>query len=219
MRYYLAILTVATLFIAPFPTPRSHIAAGSGPPRATVLGYSREEFGQGWADTGNGCTTRTEALALAFGGDGVASISCSTPYTSWGAAPIDDPYTGTAITPADVELDHLIPLSAAWDLGAHAWPRRTRIAFANDPRNLVVVSAAANQEKSDQLPSEWMPPARRKRCAYSHRLADVAQAYRLVLPAEDLRAMRRSCAGFSGLIGTRSLNGSQVHAQTAGREL
>ncbi|QPK83994.1 HNH endonuclease [Corynebacterium qintianiae] len=203
MRYYLALLIALTLAVVPWPTPRSLIDApttASPPQRATVLGYERDAFGPGWAATPSGCDTRSALMAQAF-----SVPSCSVPYREWSARPITDPYTGQPLLPADVEIDHVYPLSAAWDSGAHAWTGAQRLAFANDPRNLVVTSSAANQDKSDQLPSEWLPPAPRARCAYARQLTAVARAYELALPRDDLRAVRRACSGFTGLVGRSSL--------------
>lgn len=205
MRLYLLILSVLTALVVPFPTGLARFEAAAGPPRATVLGYSREEFGEGWATLDDACTTRTAAMAQAF-----RSGTCRTPHRQWDVSPITDPYTGHPLVPADVEIDHLVPLAAAWDLGAHAWTPQRRRDFANDPRNLVVTSSAANQAKSDQLPSEWLPPQRRARCAYARRLAAVAAEYGLALPAPDLRAARRACSGVAGLAGRRELAPSQV---------
>ncbi|WP_342319532.1 GmrSD restriction endonuclease domain-containing protein [Corynebacterium mayonis] len=203
MRYYLALLTVLTIAFSPFPTglSRSIPAADHAPPlRVTVTGYDREAFGPGWAHLSEGCTTRTFVMAKAF-----AATECSTAYPDWPVDSISDPYTGEQIAPTDVEVDHLVPLSAAWDMGAHAWPRKRREAFANDPRNLIVVAAAVNREKSDQLPSEWMPSNWRARCAYARQLTAVAYAYDLVLPQPDLRAAKRACAGTAGILGREHL--------------
>lgn len=202
MRYYLILLTALTVAVVPFPTPRSLIDAPSTAPgqRATVLGYEREAFGPGWAATPEGCDTRTRLMAQAYHAE-----SCRTPYRQWQVAAIDDPYTGKPLAPAEVEIDHIYPLSAAWDSGAHAWPAQKRASFANDPRNLVVTAASANREKSDQLPSEWLPPDLSARCAYAQRLVFIAREYALQLPGSDLRAARRACAGLSGVLGRRSL--------------
>ncbi|WJY67797.1 HNH endonuclease family protein [Corynebacterium auris] len=202
---YLVALCLLTLLVVPFPTAASRIEAPAAPPRTTVLGYSREQFGPGWAPQPGGCTTRTAALAKAFD-----ASTCATPPREWEVAAIVDPYTGHDITPGDVELDHLLPLSAAWDLGAYAWTEHQRVAFANDPRNLVVTSAAANQEKSDKLPSEWLPPDWRARCAYARRLVAVARAYNLAVPQPDLRASRRACSGVAGLASRRTLTAEAV---------
>lgn len=206
MRFFLALLVAVTLAVLPFPTPRSLIDAPTNAPppqRATVIGYERDAFGPGWAPAPGGCDTRTVLIAQEFG-----AAHCAVPQRQWDPATVrqvTDPYTGAPLDPAEVEIDHLVPLAAAWDTGAHSWDRERRVRFANDPRNLVVTSATANRDKSDQLPSEWLPPAPRARCAYARQLVAVARDYELALPAPDLRAARRACSGFAGLIGASTL--------------
>ena len=198
-RAYLAVLSTITVAVVPFPTPHSLFDVPSHPqPRHTVLGYERENFGDGWGTQRTGCTTREAVMASAWQID-----SCALPYRQWdmsAAAPFDDPYTGTPLDPSEVEIDHIIPLRAAWDSGAHAWPEDKRIAFANDPLNLVVTSRTANQAKSDSLPSEWVPPKKNARCDYARRIALIARTYSLALPKPDVRAMRRQCSGVRGLV-------------------
>lgn len=104
-----------------------------------------------------------------------------------------DPYTHRTVPVSDVEIDHIFPLSAAWDMGAAEWDMHTATQFANDPLNLVAVEGAANRDKSDQLPSAWMPPYRGHRCWYSERLAAIAVAYDLALTTADVARMKRSC--------------------------
>ncbi|ANE03732.1 GmrSD restriction endonuclease domain-containing protein [Corynebacterium crudilactis] len=142
------------------------------PQRATVLGYDRASMFGGW-----------------LGGVREAIVA---------EADDIDPYAGDALDISDAEVDHIFPLSAAWDLGAHSWSAGERIQFANDPLNLVLVSRAENQEKSDQLPSQWLPSDRSVRCWYVSRLFSVANAYELPLPEEDIRVSRKQC-GFAKL--------------------
>ena len=199
-RAYLCALVLATVAVVPFPTPRSLIDVPVSPhPRRTVLGYERSFFGDGWGTQRSGCTTREAVMASAWEVE-----SCVVPYRQWDMSstePFTDPYTDELLDPADVEIDHIIPLRAAWDAGAHAWPEDKRLAFANDPLNLVVTSRTANQAKSDSLPSEWLPPDAKVRCDYSRRIAAIARAYELALPKPDVRTMRRQCSGMRGLIG------------------
>lgn len=172
---------------------RGHGGAGGGAESGRSGAGGSSEGGR----SGNGGSSE--------GGRGgeVGGALARTPAPPARVEPITDPYTGEDLLPADVEIDHIFPLSAAWDMGAYAWPQEKRLAFANDPLNLVVTSSRANQAKSDSLPSEWMPPARRNRCDYSRRLAAVASKYQLAIPREDRRVMRRSCAGFAGLTSAR----------------
>lgn len=120
------------------------------PRRPHVPGYDRDcgtghgcSFGPAWsddvevADGHNGVDTRTDVIAR----------------DRAGARVLRDPYSGLA-APA-IQIDHLVPLAAAWDLGAARWPPRLRVDFANDPEELLAVSAAENQAKSDETPGDW----------------------------------------------------------------
>ncbi|MFD5867390.1 DUF1524 domain-containing protein [Corynebacterium sp. NPDC060344] len=115
---------------------------------------------------------------------------------SAGTGQIADVYTGENLEPdiADIDVDHVYPLAAAWDFGAHAWDARTRRAFANDAElNLVPVASAVNREKSDLTPAEWLPPERDLRCPYSHRYLSVAASWQLPISVDDWKAMADSC--------------------------
>ena len=84
-------------------------------------------------------------------------------------------------------------------------PDRLPAAMDNLRRWVRQARDMANQAKGDKLPSEWMPEARRSRCAYGHRMVNVAKHYALPLPRADMRAIRRSCSGVAGLIARREL--------------
>ncbi|WKD60953.1 hypothetical protein CCICO_04580 [Corynebacterium ciconiae DSM 44920] len=157
--------------------------------RSKHPGYQREFFGPGWRaqpELGPGCTTRDRTLRA-------AGVTASCERRPHGA--LRDLYTGETVDAAteDIQIDHIFPLAAAWDLGAAIWPSIKAEDFANDPLNIVAVSAHANQEKSDALPSVWMPPYHRHHCWYSERLAYVAARYGLALPHKDIARMKRSC--------------------------
>lgn len=204
---YLTLLIALTLATVNFPVGQRELlfhleATPPAPQRLKVLGYDRDHFGPGWAMHPSGCTTREEILASTFDAPGCAPTEPTT--TPQPKVRVIDPYTGHELTADDVEIDHVFPLSAAWDLGAHSWDDPTRLRFANDPANLIATSSVANREKSDQLPSEWIPPLRSARCAYATRLAAVAHEYRLALPQADRKAMRAQCR--KNLIGLLSVD-------------
>lgn len=159
------------------------------PQRVRVLGYERAAFGNGWAPApGSGCDTREMMIRQAAPAVGPGCEA---------AGEVPDPYGGPTehidINLDPIEIDHVFPLSAAWDLGAHHWETSRRVAFANDPRNLVLTSRSANQSKSDDLPATWLPEQRSSRCWYVRRLAAVAVAYQLPLPEADIAVMRNQC--------------------------
>lgn len=163
--------------------------------RVRVLGYDRDQFG-GWTSgvtaDGGYCTSREAVLVTTFGRrpGSAGPPACPDP----GPTAVDV-YTGRRISPDEVEIDHVVPLAAAWDHGAHAWPRDRRVDFANDlALNLVAVAGPVNQAKSDGTPGEWLPPGDGAvPCAYVARYLTVSVSYGLTVSDADAAASRRSC--------------------------
>lgn len=159
--------------------------------------YRRDAFGPAWTDDarvsggGNACDTRNDVLARDL--TVTARVVTSSCAQAVAAGTFVSPYTGRSIgfrrgrSSAAVQIDHIVPLSLAWDLGAAAWPQRRRWSFANDPRNLVAVDAASNQAKSDYEPARWMPPLRAFHCQYAVQFVVVLVAYDLPIdsPSRD----------------------------------
>ncbi|GLP76357.1 hypothetical protein TUM20983_34670 [Mycobacterium antarcticum] len=107
---------------------------------------------------------------------------------------LHDPYTNDTVTftrgnqiGAAVQIDHLVPLALAWDLGARNWTDAMRIRFANDPANLLAVQGQANQDKGDAEPADWMPPNHAFWCQYAVQFAAVLRGY--ALPIDDRSAV------------------------------
>lgn len=174
------------------------------PDRGDVPGYDRDcsgasacVFGPAWSDTtgapgsGNGCPTRLDVLARDLrGAEAVPGEACAVR-----GGILVDPYTGRVVDVAraglrGVHVDHVFPLSAAWDLGAWRWSAGRRAAFANDvDRNLVAVSGTVNTRKADSTPAEWMPPDPARHCFYAARYLTAAVAYDLPVTAADENAL------------------------------
>ncbi|WP_092968385.1 HNH endonuclease family protein [Agromyces sp. CF514] len=172
------------------------VVAGPG----STTPYDRDLFGAAWADVdGNGCDTRNDVLIrdlvdIAFRADSNGCIVRT--------GTLHDPYTGAVIsfvrgpdTSEAVQIDHVVPLSYAWQHGASTWTDVQRTAFANDPANLSAVDGPANQSKSDSGPAEWMPPQGGYACTYVDRFAGVLLAYGLTVSPADYAAMTTVDAG------------------------
>jgi len=149
--------------------------------RAPRTGYEREQFGQRWKDIDrNGCDTRNDVLAR-----DLTAIVRSGPCTVLSGS-LADPYTGQAIafqrgqgTSEQVQIDHVVALSDAWQKGAQQLAPEVRERFANDPLNLLAVDGPANQSKGDGDAATWLPSHKPTRCAYVARQVSVKAAYGL----------------------------------------
>lgn len=163
--------------------------------RAPKTGYTREAFGQAWSDDvtvglgHNGCDTRSDILRRDLVD---VTLKPGTRDCVPLSGTLHDPYTGGVIafvrgadTSADVQIDHVVALSDAWQTGAQQLPEDTRRDLANDPLNLLAVDGPSNQAKSDSDAASWLPPQRSYRCAYVSRQVAVKAAYDLwITPAE-----------------------------------
>lgn len=161
------------------------------PRRVRVVGYERTKFLQGWAQTvapdGGYCSTRELVLNLSF--DTVPDQPCA---RAVGEAP--DEYSAEPVSPQGTDIDHIFPLSAAWDMGAHAWSQGKRHRFANDWQyNLAITASELNREKSDATLEAWLPPTRAARCPYAARYLVVAARYGLAITVGDATTARRAC--------------------------
>lgn len=157
--------------------------------RAPKTGYSRAQFGDAWSDTDhNGCDTRNDILNR--------DLTAKQHKNSRGCVVIsgvlNDPYTGKIInflrgkdTSEQVQIDHVVALSDAWQSGAQEISAQERLQLANDPENLLAVDGPANQQKSDSDAATWLPANASFRCSYVARQIRVKAKYHLwVKPAE-----------------------------------
>ncbi len=155
--------------------------------RAPKTGYSRKQFGDGWAQLGN-CDVRNHVLAR----DMTAVVYRSATDCTVLNGTLQDPYTGRIINfvrgpngSAAVQIDHVIALSNAWQTGAQLLTKNQRMQLANDPLELLAVDGPANQQKSDADAATWLPSNKDYRCRYVARQIAVRKKYSLwVVPAE-----------------------------------
>ncbi|MET7473418.1 HNH endonuclease family protein [Streptomyces sp. NPDC005648] len=167
--------------------------------RAPKTGYSRERFGTAWADTdSNSCDTRDDILQRDLEGVRFSGGRCRVSY----GVLESDPYSGKKVTyrrgASLVDIDHIVPLSDAWQKGAKYWDASKRIALANDPLNLIAVDSSTNRSKGDGDAATWLPPNKSYRCAYVAGQVAVKRKYQLWVTAAEKAAMEkvlRTCPG------------------------
>ena len=158
--------------------------------RAPKTGYSRDQFGPAWADVDrNGCDTRNDILKRDLT-DVVYKSGTRNCVIASGT--LRDRYSGETInfvrgnvTSMEVQIDHVVALSNAWQTGAFKLTEEQRKALANDPLNLFAVKGSLNQQKSDGDAATWLPPLKSFRCAYVAQQIAVKAKYSLwVVPPE-----------------------------------
>ena len=136
--------------------------------RASSSNYSRDAFGSAWKDVDrNGCDTRNDILQRDF----TTSVlkpgtgDCKVIGGTW-----TDPYSNESYTfteaPSGAQVDHVVSLKNAWEMGADMWDDQMRVEYANDPLNLRVTIASLNQQKSDSNAASWLPPYKPGRCSF-----------------------------------------------------
>ncbi len=175
-------------------TARARLARLATVQPAWEVAYDRvRDFSTAWADVDhNGCDTRDDILRRDL-------RAIRTRPGTGDCVVVDgslvDPYTGVTLSfsksdASAVQIDHVVPLHAAWILGAWRWPPGRRLAFANDPRNLVAVDGPSNQEKGDRLADRWLPKNERIHCVYAIDTTVVHAAYGLGVTAGERRALQ-----------------------------
>lgn len=171
-------------------------------PLNLAVPYERtQDFGPAWADVDhNGCDTRNDILHRDLTN---IEVRPGTHDCVVVTGTLRDPYSGTTVQflkaqASRVQIDHVVPLHAAWELGAYQWPYAQRLAFANDPANLLAVDAHNNEAKGDSLADTWVPPNQGEWCSYAQRTIAVHAAYHLAVTAAEKSALARllgSCTG------------------------
>lgn len=168
--------------------------------RAPKTGYDRAQFGQAWSDAvevdggRNGCDTRNDVLRRDLTD---IALDPNTGGCVVLTGLLQDPFTGRMIsfvrgqdTSREVQVDHLVALSNAWQTGAQQLGEQRREDFANDPLNLLAVDGSANAQKGDGDAATWLPRTA-FRCEYAARQIAVKQRYDLWVTPPERDALTR----------------------------
>ena len=172
--------------------------------RAPKTGYERSQFGPAWSDVDrNGCDTRNDILNRDLTS---VTYKPGTHNCLVLSGTLMDPYSGEKIafergvaTSSDVQIDHVVALSNAWQTGAFKLTYEKRLAFANDPINLLAVKGRLNSQKGDGDAATWLPPRKDIRCAYVAQQIVVKAKYGLWVTPPEKTAMvglLSKCPGF-----------------------
>ncbi|MDN5806582.1 MAG: DUF1524 domain-containing protein [Brevibacterium sp.] len=160
--------------------------------RAPKTGYDADLFTWRSDADRNGCDTRNDVLrrdlrdiTLKAGTKGCVVI----------AGDLSDEYKGETYAfdrdPNNIDIDHIIARSNAWQTGAAKFDEDTLREFGNDPLNLLAVSSSLNRQKGDGDAATWLPPAKSYRCEYVSRQIAIKHKYELWVVKAEKSAMQR----------------------------
>ncbi len=160
--------------------------------RAAKTGYTRATFSDGWGKVGT-CDVRNYILGRDLTEVVFVPNTCKVDRGT-----LVDPYTARTMlflrgpnTSDDIQIDHVVSLSDAWQKGAQQLDPLTRYAFANDPLNLLAVQGDANQAKGDGDAATWLPANKAYRCPYIARQIAVKTRYKLWVTRAEYDTMAR----------------------------
>lgn len=148
--------------------------------------YDRDDWPT-WADLDDdGCDTRQQVLIeQSLTPAQVDPARCTVVAGDWVSI-----YDGmTTEQPGDLDIDHVVALEEAHESGGWQWTPEQRRSFANDPANLVAVSASSNRSKGSRPPQEWRPTDRSSWCEFARIRVDVKVRYRLTATTPERDAL------------------------------
>lgn len=159
--------------------------------RAPKTGYARTEFYQTWP-TVDGCNLRQRIIKREVGDNAVLD-GCDVV-----AGTFVEAYTGEtreyktkAEFSKNIQIDHIVALSDAWQKGAQNLTAERRYELATDPLNLIAADGPANQQKSDGDAATWLPKNKAFRCQYVARQVSVKSKYSLWVSQAEHDAIAR----------------------------
>lgn len=162
--------------------------------KAPKTGYSRTEFTH-WSDPDkNGCDARNDTLKRDFAWIVFRERSNECKVIK---GLLLDPFSGKSInfdlqnSNSNVDIDHIVSLSNAWQTGAAYLSKEIRTNFANDPLNLLAVDAKLNRQKGDGDAATWLPPLKSYRCEYVSRQVAIKYKYSLWVTSPEKAAIVR----------------------------
>lgn len=162
--------------------------------RAPKTGYDRnEQFYKTWP-TIDGCNLRQRIIKRELGNSATLDSDNCTVL----AGEFDEPYTGQHLIfyqksdfSRQIQIDHVVALSDAWQKGAQQLTSEERYSLATDPLNLLAVDSNTNQQKSDGDAATWLPSNKRFRCQYVARQVSVKYKYHLWVTQAEHDAIGR----------------------------
>jgi hypothetical protein len=154
--------------------------------------YSRGAW-RHWIDADHDCQDTRQEVLIAESDEPVEFADarhCKVKRGRWIC-----PYTGRTVTdPAELDVDHLVPLENADRSGGWRWSAERKREYANDlvdPEQLVAVVASVNRAKGSKGPDAWLPPSQAALCGYVGAWLHIKRRWQLAIPPDEREAIER----------------------------
>ena len=98
----------------------------------------------------------------------------------------------TFTDPAELQIDHMVPLREAHISGADRWTADRRRAYFNDldfEPSLIAVAGWVNGSKGARDPAGWLPPNSSYHCAYVEAWVAVKARWDLEMDLDEMDAV------------------------------
>jgi hypothetical protein len=147
--------------------------------------YDPNAFGNPLASVDrNGCGIRFDVLLRDAGNSGgMLYNGCTIKSIT-----MTEPYAGRTVHNAtELDIDYVVPLSAAWRAGAYAWTPAQRLAFARDQRNMLAVDKRTGEAARviKNAGGLWLPAT--AQCDYARMYVSVLDANHLSADAVTVK--------------------------------
>lgn len=146
---------------------------------AVASDYDRKDWTH-WIDVDKDCQNQRHELLIAHSLLPVTFTNdrrCTVKTGLWIGPYTNQPYTKAS----DLDIDHIVPLKEAYDSGGATWTPTLRLAFANDPENLLIVDDGLNQAKGAKDPAAWFDVADTYKCTYLEKWRSIKSRYNLTM--------------------------------------
>lgn len=167
--------------------------------------YDRKKHFGTWARTETDCQNTRAKILIQTSKKQVTFTNeqnCTVLEGEWNYS-----YTGNVYKKAkDLQIDHLVPLKHAYDVGAWGWDNQRRCLFANFLENqfhLQTVSGIENTKKGAQSPDKYVPPNESYVCSY-------LQEWLMVKTIWNLAITPPEAAGIEKLVRAHSCSIAQM---------
>lgn len=158
-------------------------------PTIPIQKYSRTDWAH-WSDKDEDCqNTRHEILiARSLVPPVLDRRKCRVISGKWA----DYYFPEVHLKAKAVDIDHLIPLKHAHDVGGHAWTNDEKENFANDVENLVITRRSYNRQKGAKRIDQWLPVHKEYACKYIKDWIRLKEKYKLNFTSPEKRTIELS---------------------------